>query len=67
MSTAPDADAQLIALADALREHSAGPEIIGGVVAADGDPTLGTVAPGAVPVGSPAGAPMAIPSLALQP
>ncbi len=67
VSTAADADAQLVALADALREHTGGAEIVAGTVV-DPDPAPATpVVPGAVPVGSPSGAPMAIPSLALQP
>jgi flagellum-specific ATP synthase len=67
VSTAADADAELIALAAALREHSAGAELLGGVVEPEAGLESAPPPAPAVPVGSPAGAPMAIPSLALQP
>ena len=68
LSTPADADAQLGALAAALREHAGGPEILGGtVVDPAAEVAAGQIAvPGAVPLGAPGGAPMAIPSLALQ-
>ncbi len=66
LSTAEDADAQLIALAAGLREHASGGEIVGGIVV-DPDAALpaAEVAVGDVALGSPSGAPLAIPSLAL--
>ena len=68
VSTAPDADAQLVALADALREHAGAETLDGTVMATGGEPApISSVAPGPVPVGSPSGAPVAIPSLALAP